>query len=55
MKLRITEVLKRTALVVLPALICGCTPETASGSAAFQDVQAFVADFGRQLIAALLL
>ncbi|HUU98074.1 MAG TPA: hypothetical protein VM487_20255 [Phycisphaerae bacterium] len=55
MKAQIANALKRTAFIVSPVLLWGCAPEASSAATMLQDVQVFIADFGRQALAALLL
>jgi hypothetical protein len=55
MKAQIANALKRTAFIGLPMLLWGCAPEASSAATTLPDVQAFIADFGRQVLAALVL
>ena len=55
MNARVFLVLRCIGLLALPVLIAGCTPDATSGPAMVQDVSAFLGDFARQILTALLL
>jgi hypothetical protein len=55
MKTKIADVVKRTAVIMLPILLSGCVPQASSGATVLQEVPAFIGDFARQMLAALLL
>lgn len=42
-------------ILACPLLLCGCVPGASPASTVLADVQAFAVDFGRQVLAALLL
>ena len=56
MKARTARVLEFAVVIVLLLLLLwGCAPEASFAVTLPEDVPAFIADFGRQLLAALLL
>ena len=55
MKPQLATALKRTAVIVLPILVGGCTPQASSGATAYEEMSAFIGDFARQVLTALLL
>jgi cobalt-zinc-cadmium efflux system outer membrane protein len=55
MKSQTMDAVKLSAVIALSILLGGCTSQALSGATAFQDVLAFIEDFARQVLAALLL
>jgi hypothetical protein len=55
MKSRTVILLQTAASIGLAAFLGGCTTQSLSATVIVQDVQAYLTDFGRQLLTALLL